>query len=289
MTAIVFRDYDQAALDRQYNNRGRVPEAQAFLDRYVADSATARRAANVRLDVAYGQSPTERLDLFLPERRSGPAPVQIFFHGGYWKSLGKSEFSFVAPPFAAAGAIAAVVDYALIPAVDMDALVRQCRAAVAWLHDHIGEFGGDPERIFVSGHSAGGHLVGMLAATDWRAGFGVPADVVKGGVSLSGLFDLEPIRLSFLNADLGLTPDMARRNSPALLPPSPAVPLTLAYGSLESAEYHRQSALHAEHLERHGGHGALVPIADRHHFDIVLDLGDPRSEVFGLAAAQMGL
>lgn len=289
MTAALYRGYDQAALDRQYNNRGRVPEAPAFLERYVSDSAAARRGGEVRLDVAYGPTPAERLDLFLPDRATGPAPVQVFFHGGYWKSLGKGDFSFVAPPFAAAGAIAAVVDYALMPTVDMDELVRQCRAAVAWLYGHIEEFGGDPDRIFISGHSAGGHLVGMLAATDWPAGFGVPGDVVKGGVSLSGLFELEPIRLSFVNDELGLTPDAARRNSPVLLPASPNVPLTLAYGGLESDEYHRQSAVYAAHVERQGGQPILKPIADRHHFDIVVDLGDPGSEVFRLAAAQMGL
>lgn len=292
MTDAVFLDYDRDALDRQYDNRRAVPAFAEYLTAYVTDSVAARSALRSRLDVAYGPGEAETLDIFLPDRSrrgAGLAPIQVFFHGGYWRALSKSEFSYVAGPITAAGGIAVVVDYGLIPAIDMDELVRQCRASVAWLHRNADSFGGDPDRLFVSGHSAGGHLVGMIAATDWPAEYGLPQSIVRGGVAISGLFELEPIRLCFLNDDLGLTEDQARRNSPIHLPPPPPMPMIVTHGGDESAEYARQSSIYVEHLGRHGLTPDLRPIADRHHFSIAADLGDPDSELSRLITTQMGL
>ncbi len=288
MPEAVFLDYDQQALDRQYDNRGNVPGFEAFLAAYVSDSAAARAALPCRLDVAYGPAASESLDIFTPDR-DGAAPIQIFFHGGYWKALSKSEFSYVAGPITAAGGIAVVVDYGLIPAIDMDELVRQCRAAVAWVYRNAGDFGGDPERISVSGHSAGGHLVAMVAATDWPGDHELPTTVVRGGVAISGLFDLEPIRLSNLNDDLGLSEDRARANSPIHRRPPQAMPMVVTYGADETPEYARQSASYCAYLAEHGRMPDLRPIAGRHHFSIAADLGDPASEMSRLILAQMGL
>ncbi|MEE8271511.1 MAG: alpha/beta hydrolase [Alphaproteobacteria bacterium] len=288
MTDPIFRDYDRAGLDRQYDNRGNVPDFQTYLDRWVADSAAARRDLTGALDLAFGPDPAERLDLFVADG-AGSAPVHMFFHGGYWRALGKDDFSYVARPLVAAGAMAVVVNYGLIPAIDMDQLVRQCRAAVAWTYRNAAAHGGDPERIHVSGHSAGGHLVAMLAATDWLGDFGLPADVVRGGLALSGLFDLEPIRLCFLNDELGLTPDQVRRNSPITMPPRVPMAMAIAYGGDETAEYARQSAAYADLLRRNDKAPELRTIAARHHMSVATDLGDADSEVFELIAAQMGL
>ena len=288
MPDAVFLDYDQQALDRQYDNRGNVPGFEAFLAAYVSDSAAARAALPCRLDVAYGPAASETLDIFTPDR-DGAAPIQVFFHGGYWKALSKAEFSYVAGPITAAGGIAVVVDYGLIPAIDMDELVRQCRAAVAWVHRNAGDFGGDPERLFVSGHSAGGHLVAMVAATDWPADHDLPNTAVRGGVAISGLFDLEPIRLSNLNDDLGLTEDRARANSPIHRRPPHAMPMVVTYGGDETPEYARQSAAYCAFLAEQGLRPDLRPIAGRHHFSIAADLGDPDSEMSRLILAQMGL
>jgi arylformamidase len=252
MGETVFFGYDQAALDREYDNSGKVPGAAEYLARYPAESARARDTLPTRLDLRYGPAPGEALDLFLPEG-GGPAPVHVFVHGGYWRALGKADFSFVARVFQPAGALVAVIDYALIPTVDMDELVRQLRASVAWLYRNAAAFGGDPERITASGHSAGGHLVAMLMSTDWARFGGLPADVVKAGCGISGLYDLEPIRLSYLNDTLGLTVETARRNSPVhVVPAAAGGPLLLAVGGLEGDEYHRQTESLAAAWRRRG-------------------------------------
>src|SRR5438874_1988862 len=206
----VFLHYDQKALDAEYNNRAKVKDAMDWIARYGAESARVRAELPMRFDVPFGRHHAERLDVFpASEAGPGPVPVHVFVHGGYWHRLDKADFSFVARAFREAVTI--VVNYALVPTVDLDELVRQVRASVAWVHANARSFGGDPARITVSGHSAGGHLVAMLLATDWPQ-FGVPADVVKAGCAVSGLYDLEPIRLCYLNDVLGLTLESARRN-----------------------------------------------------------------------------
>ena len=289
MTDPIYRGYEQQALDSQYDNRGRVPEAGAFLAAYASDSADTRAALSSRLDVPFDADSPQTLDIFLPDGDVQGAPVHVFFHGGYWKALGKSEFSFVAGPITAAGGIAVVVDYGLIPTIDMDELVRQCRAATAWVYRNAESFGGVSDQLTISGHSAGGHIVAMVAATDWAAEYGLPANAVRGGVAISGLFDLEPIRLSFVNAELRLTEKEARDNSPVNLPPTAVMPMVVAYGGDESEEYARQSEAYAEHLGTHGLTPDLRPIAGRNHFSIVADLKDPESEMTGIVLAQMGL
>src|SRR5213592_2288331 len=239
MAQVVFRDYDRAALDREYDNRAKVKDAPEWLERYARESAEARAEISGRLDVAYGASPGETLDVF-PAPSSAPAPVHVFIHGGYWHRLDKVDFSYVARGLLPAGATVVVINYALIPTVQMAELVSQCRASIVWVHRHAPSFGGDPNRIFVSGHSAGGHLVAMLMSTDWSAFAGLPADVIKAGCGISGLYDLEPIRLSYLNEVLKLTPESARRNGPVHRPPPRSGPLLLPVGGLEGAEYHRQ-------------------------------------------------
>jgi arylformamidase len=288
MTQVVFRDYDRAALDREYNNRAKVADAAEWLARYTRESARTRDELPCRLDVAYGPSPGETLDVF-PARGSAPAPVHVFIHGGYWHRLDKADGSFVARGLLPAGAAVVVINYALIPTVQMDELVSQCRASIAWVYRHAASFGGDPSRIFVSGHSAGGHLVAMLMSTDWTAFGGLPADPIKAGCGISGLYDLEPIRLCYLNDVLKLTPETARRHSPIHHPPSHAGPLLLAVGALEGPEYLRQSHELAGVWRRRGLSSEAVEMAGHHHFSIVAELEDPSSDLSRRLAGQMGL
>lgn len=287
MATPLFLGYDRAALDREYNNREKVADAAAWLARFEREAARARAELPGRLDVAYGPHPGQTLDVF-PAPGPRPAPVQVFIHGGYWHRLDKRDFSWVARAFHAAGAATVVINYALIPTVDMDALVEQCRAAIAWTWAEARTFGGDPDRLFLSGHSAGGHLVAMLMATDWPR-LGVPADVVKGGTGISGLYDLEPIRLCYLNDVLGLTAEAARRNSPVLLAPTVRAPLALAVGAEEGAEYHRQTEALAAAWRPYGVPITVLDQAGHHHFSIVAQLEDPRSPLARAILAQMGL
>lgn len=288
MGAPIFLGYDQEALDREYDNRRKVADSAHYLAWYARESAALRQEFEGRLDVPYGPGPAETLDIF-PVPGAAAAPVQVFIHGGYWRALDKADFSYVARAFRAAGAATVVINYALIPSVDMDELVRQCRAALGWVHRHARSFGGDPERLFVSGHSAGGHLVAMLMATDWPAFDGLPGDLIKGGAGISGLYDLEPIRLSFLNETLRLTPEQARRASPIHLAPMCRGLLLLPVGELEGPEYHRQTEELARAWGRRGVAVEVMDMPGLHHFSIIAQLNDPASELSRAILRQMGL
>jgi arylformamidase len=287
MATPVFRDYDQKALDAEYDNRVKVKDALEWMARAGAESARARAELPLRFDVAYGTHHGERLDVF-PAAKPGPAPVHVFIHGGYWQRMDKADFSFVVRGLRPAGALTVAVNYGLVPSIDLDELVRQCRAAVAFVHRHAREWGGDPERISVSGHSAGGHLVAMLLATDWAA-FGAPGDVVKAGCAISGLYDLEPIRLCYLNDVLKLTPEVARRNSPVHLAPSRPTPLILALGGTEGPEYHRQTDELAGAWRARGVPIEVLDLAGHDHFSIVAELESPFSPLARAIQLQMGL
>jgi arylformamidase len=202
--------------------------------------------------------------------------------------MDKADFSYVARALRPVGAATVVIDYGLVPTIDLDELVRQCRAAVAWVHRHARQWGGDPERITVCGHSAGGHLTAMMLATDWRA-WGLPADVVKGACAISGLYDLEPIRLCYLNHILALTPESARRNSPVHLAPTGRPPLVLAVGGAEGPEYHRQTDDLAAAWRAHGLSIEVMDLAGHDHFSIMGELSSPGTELARAIHRQLGL
>jgi arylformamidase len=186
--------------------------------------------------------------------------VQVFYHGGYWRSFKAADFAFVAERMAEAGALVVIVNYALVPVVRIGELVRQCRAALAWVHANIAQYGGDPNRIFVSGHSAGGHLTAVMAAMESPAGEPDTRPLLQGGVSLSGLFDLEPIRLCYLQETLQLTPAEVAANSPARRLPRAGKPLILAYGADESQEFARHSSEYGHALADRGVACTVSPL-----------------------------
>ena len=246
----VFGDYDQAGLDGEYDNRAKVPEALDFMGKYATQSAAARQALARRLDVPFGPGGEGLLAIFpAPEGAAPPAPIQVFIHGGYWKMLSKDDLSYVARAFTPQGCATVVVNYGLIPAIDMDELVRQCRAALAWTYRNAATFGADRERIFISGHSAGGHLVAMMMATDWP-GFddrtpALPKNLVKGGCGIAGLYDLEASRRCCLNDDVRLSRAEADRNSTVGRAPGGAGPRAPKRGGSDGPE-DRAGALRGE-------------------------------------------
>jgi arylformamidase len=282
---------DRAALDANYNLRAAVPEHPAYFERYATSSAAFRARWPGRLDLSYGDSPRQAIDLFLPQRApasSGP-PLLAFIHGGYWQAFDRQAFSFVAEPFVEAGAAVAMLGYDLAPAVDMDAIVRQIRHAIAWLYRNAGAHGFDPGRICLSGHSAGGHLAAMALATDWQATFGLPGDLVKGVCAISGVFDLEPIRLCYLNDVLRLDAGQVLRNSPVLLPPQGRCPVTVTVGERETEAFQRQSERYADALRRANLRCDLVVQPGLDHFAIIMAMLDAANPAVRAIRAQLGL
>ena len=283
----IYRDYDQAALDDQYNNRKRVPNFETILDRWAADSAAVRAAGSSRLDIEYGPSERERLDIF-PADADGP--VLVFIHGGYWRSLDKDAHSFLAPAVNASGADLVTIGYPLAPQATMDEIVAAVGRSFAWLWREGAEHGLDRDRIFVSGHSAGGHLTASMMSEDWPARDpSLPADLIKGGCAISGLYDLEPIRLTFLNEDIRLDAEMARRQSPIHRVPERAVPLILVVGESESTEFHRQQRDYAAAWAG-AGHGVtdiIAPGAD--HFSVLDSMTDSESSLFRALGGLIGI
>ncbi len=258
----------QTELDAQYDTSRGTPAAR-HLERFQAESARARAELDCRLGVPYGPTRAERLDHF---PAGADAPLLVFFHGGYWRARSARDFSFVARGPVSAGVSVAVVEYALCPQVSVSEIVRQCRAAVAWLH---GQCHGE---IHVAGHSAGGHLVGMLLATEWEADWrNVPDDVIRSACAISGLFDLAPFPYTWLQPALQLTWEEVVRLSPLHHLPQRAGPLLVSYGGRETAELRRQSDDLLAAWRAHDLPGELFAQPDADHYTAVLGLGDPES------------
>ncbi|MEA3155111.1 MAG: arylformamidase [Betaproteobacteria bacterium] len=264
--------------ERQYNNRLAIPNAADYNARAKRLSTEARLLLPCTLDVAYGSSPRERLDIF-PGRGPGPHPLLIFIHSGYWRSRDKSEFSFIAPPFVAAGVTVALPSYDLAPGVTVEKIVQQMLAAVAWLYRNAGQHEIDRNRIFVAGHSAGGHLAAMMLAAQWREyGSDLPPDLLKGGYAISGVYDLLPLLQFSFNDDIGLDADSARKVSPLTYRPAHPVALYTAVGALESDEFKRQ-AHELQHAWAHC-HTEHMEARSCHHLSILEAIGNKRHPLF---------
>jgi len=283
MKEMVYKQYDQAELDAQYNLRERHPEFQTHFDWYDAESARARETLDCRLDVAYGDAPLENLDVF-PALNPG-SPVLVFIHGGYWQGMDKGAFAFPARTFVPAGAAYISVNYTLAPQEGIDVMVAQVRRALGWVHANAPSFNGDPERIHVSGHSAGGHLTGMMLITDWEAE-GMPGALVKSGCAISGLFDLEPIRLCYLNQVVGMDAETSHRNSPLYHIPARGVPLVAVVGGEETDEFLRHNGMMATAWGARGFSCEKMSMPGLNHFSVVQELLRPDSP---LTLAQLKL
>ncbi len=278
---------DPAWLDLQYDNRARVPEHPQILARWERASEFARANSARRLDIAYGATPAETLDVFPTPRAN--APVLVFIHGGWWRTLDKRDQSFIAPVFTQAGALVVLPNYALCPAATMETIALQLTRSLIWTYRNAAMYGGDPQRIVVAGHSAGGHLATMMLSCDWRAiDPKLPARLVRGALSVSGVFDLEPLRHApFLKDDLRLTPASVHRLSPLRFP-RPSGPLYATVGALESEEFLRQNQ-----AIRSAWGAKSVPVcetvAGANHFEVLRELADPQSSLHARALQLLGL
>ena len=271
-----------------YNLRLRHPDHPEHFAIWDAESERVRAALACTLDVRYGDGPNMTADLFPAPAGDGGAPIQVFIHGGYWRTMDKSSHSFPAEAFVAAGGAVVSLNYALAPAVTLDTIVEQCRTALEWVADNAGRLGGDANRIFVSGHSAGGHLTAMMLCTDWAAR-GRPADLVKGGTPISGIFDLAPIMETSINDDVRLDDEAAARNSPVFNLPASGAPLIAVVGADETPAFVAQNRAFAEAWRARGFAAEIMEIEGLHHFNVVTELGRPGTALTAAVLAQMGL
>lgn len=278
---------DAAYYESMYNNRAAVPDFQSHFDSWAIRSEQARRTLDVELDVPYGDDRMETMDIFRP---AGEAKALLMFiHGGYWRSLDKKHHSFVAESFVNAGAAVAAINYSLCPTVKVENIVLQCLKAAAWLYRNAADVGAPRNRMFVAGHSAGGHLTAMCMAAQWpRYSRGLPEKVMQAGLSISGIYDLLPIaRTPSINVDLHLNEADALKSSPAFMPPATRAPLYIAVGGREIGGFKEQHALIANQWA--SVIGADLPCPDDNHFTILNSFSNPASELGRAALRMMGL
>lgn len=280
--------YDQASLDSQYNNRLHVPDYQTYLHRWERRSCETERNWPVIKDIPYGALPGEKLDVYPSPKPA--SKVLIFIHGGYWHLLDKALFHFIADGFRPYGITTVLLTYPQAPEASIDGIVQSCRKAIPWLYSHVSSFNGDPQQLYVAGHSAGGHLAAMLLATDWKCLHpGIPANVLKGACFVSGLFNLVPIQLSYLNSVLGMDRETALRNSPVRLEPLAACPLVVAVGEAETTAFNEQSReLYACWRDK-ASNIQLVALPKQNHFSIVEAIIDPNAALHGAICQLMGI
>ena len=283
----VWLDYDQEALDAQYNQRSLVPDADDYIAVDVAESARVREKLDCRIDVAYGPSGDERLDVF-PALAPG-SPLAVYMHGGAWTRSDKANESFMAEAFVEAGAAFVAVNFGLCPRVTLDEMIRQARAAVAWSHANARDFNADPDRLFIAGHSSGGHVGGMMVVTDWPAAHDLPRDLVKGALLCSGMYDLEPVRLSARNEYLRLDAAAEARNSSIRQIPPDGCPLVIGYGGGEQEEFRRQSMEFAAAWRAAGLDVREFDMPGVNHFELRRHFNDPDGPILKAMFELMGL
>jgi arylformamidase len=289
----VWRDLDQKALDDAYDQSVYAPNLPQITGRYATNSEAVRARLGPPLRRAYGAGAIEGLDIYPTARAPGDsgAPIHVFIHGGAWRGGLAKNYAFLAEPFVRAGAHYVVPDFVnvLEAGGDLMPMAEQVRRAIAWVHQNARSFGGDPERVYLSGHSSGAHLAGVALVTDWRGGFGVPSDVVKGALLCSGMYDLKPARLSARSSYVTFTDAMEDALSAQRHLARIACPVILAHGTLETPEFIRQTRDFAAALEAANKPVRLLVADGYNHFEIIETLGNPYGLLGRAALEQMKL
>lgn len=270
----VYWEFTQAELDEQYNNRARFPDYPEQFEKWRNWSHETRQSLPCELDVPVGESEFQRIDIFPAEFEL--SPIYVFIKGGYWYSLDKGEYSYIAEGMRPHGLTTVTLNFGLAPDHDMDTIVAHCRSAMIWLWQNAASMGADRNRIYVGGHSAGGHLAMNLLGTDWPGiDPDIPIDLIKGVCSIGGLHDLEPISQSFLNEKLKLTDEQVAKYSPVSLEYAFPAHLLLIAAIDESPELHRQSRIMHARWQDLGYPGELLVPENADHFNVVNELRHP--------------
>lgn len=274
----LYRNFQtQAEIDAQYNASLKLANPASAAQHYVEAAQRARDTLPCHLDVPYGPTLAETLDIFPASQPN--APVFVFIHGGYWRAFTSKEFSGVALGLNALGITTVVVNYALCPSVSLDEITRQARASVAWVVRNIATYGGDPQRIAIGGHSAGAHLAAMCLQTPWAQDYGLPENPIAAALLFSGLYDLAPLRYSYLQPQIQLDEGLIQRNSPAFRARACPTPTWITWGGEESTEFARQSELLHTASQALGNPTELAPIPNANHFTVIHGLESPNSTV----------
>jgi arylformamidase len=283
---LVWLDMDQQDLDAAYDQSKYAPNQQVVQQRRTINSARARARIGEPLRLAYGASEIEQLDVYRAKRAN--APINVFVHGGAWRNGRSPDFAYLAEIFVNAGAHSVILDFINIDAAagNLMTMARQVRAAVAWVYKNAARFGGDPNRLYVSGHSSGGHLGGVVAITDWRGDFGLPPDVVKGALLCSGMYDLRPVRLSARSNYVKFTDEIEQELSALRHLDRLSCPLTVGYGSCETPEFQRQARDFASALKAAGKPHQLLLGEGYNHFEMLETLANPYG-LLGHAALEL--
>jgi len=278
---------DAAYYESAYNPRLAVPEFASHFERWRRKAKEARDALSGYLDVPYGAHPMQKVDIFRAKGQS--RALLLFIHGGYWRALDKSDHSFVAAPFVDRGVTVALINYALCPAVHVQDIVLQVLQGCAWAYRNGNNFGAPDGKLFVAGHSAGGHLAAMTLAAQWpKFAPDLPNKIVQAGLSLSGVFDVEPImHTPSINVDVRFTPGEVKRVSPASLPPATDAPLYTAVGGKEQEGFQHQHELIRQRWKAVAKDA--LPCPDDNHFTILDRFADRDSALFKGALRMMGL
>jgi arylformamidase len=282
---LVWLDMDQQDLDDAYDQAVYAPNREHILKRCVRNSELARERLGVPKRISYGPTPIEALDLFTTKAPN--APIGVFVHGGAWRAGLAKDYHYAAETFVNAGANLVLLDFNNVIETGGDLLVMadQVRRAVAFVYRNAKSFGGDPERLYVSGHSSGGHLAGVLLTTDWQRDYGVPATIIKGGVCGSGMYDLKPVRLSKRSAYVKFTDETEEKLSSQRHLDRLVAPVQLVYGSNETPEFQRQSRDFLAAAKTAGKDISLSVMEGYNHFEVMESIGNPYS-LFGRAVLE---
>ena len=286
---LVFLNYDQAELDAAYENSVYEPNIRQISKRLASLSDGVRARIGEPLHFAYGPTAIEKLDIHRTARPN--APIFVNIHGGTWRTGSARRNAYPAEIFVDRGAHYVALDFinVLDAGGDLRPMAEQVRRAIAWVYQNAASFGGDASRLYIGGHSSGGHLCGLALVTDWQAQFGLPADTVNAGLCMSGLYDLKPVRLSWRGSYLKFDDAMEQEASPIRHLDKVRAPITVTYGSLETPEFQRQSRDFAAALKLAGHKVTLIELTDFAHLEAEESLSNPYSPNGRAAIEMMGL